>query len=422
MPDNHLPIPLTLPTLPRTIHQIGKVVSGSIKGSDVNFPATSPTFVNYVSNSDSDRTILQRSALTLHQLFSGPPTEWPTHPLPVNITTPVNIPRFASLLSNHPDPGMVQYLIDGLTNGFDIGTIGIPNTSRPKNHRSALDHPEEVTNAIIKELKNGHIAGPFISPPFDNLHCSPLGAREKDDGSYRLIMDLSYPFGDSVNDNIPKEDYSVHYTGFDSATDLVRKVGKNCLMFKMDIKHAFRVLPIRPSQWFLLGFKWMGYYFVNFRLPFGLRSSPCIFTRLADVVCWILQHVYNLPYTVHYADDYFFVALHPNSAVRDFSLALLAFEDLGIPIAGEKTIPPTTCLPFLGINIDSSDLSMSVPGDKKNELMNLLQIWNGRKKCTKTELLSLTGKLSVICRVVRSGRIFLRRLYDLTKQVTTIYT
>ena len=239
-------------------------------------------------------------------------------------------------------------------------------------------------------------------------------------------MDLSYPRGDSVNDQIPKDEFSVQYTGFDSATDLVRKMGKNCLMFKLDIKHAFRVLPIRPSQWVLMGFQWMGLYFVDFRLPFGLRSSPCIFTRFADAVCWILQNVYNLPYTVHYADDYFFVTLHQNSAVRDFNLALKAFEDLGIPIATDKTFPPTTCLPFLGITIDSSDMSMRVPEEKKSELMDLLREWICRRKCTKTELLSFAGKLSVICKVVRPGRIFLRRLYDLlkrmSKQVTTEFT
>ena len=188
-------------------------------------------------------------------------------------------------------------------------------------------------------------------------------------------------------------------------------------MFKMDIKHAFRVLPIKPSQWFLMGFKWMGLYFIDFRLPFGLRSSPGIFTRFADAICWILQNVYNLPYTIHYADDYFFVTLHQNSAVKDFNLALIAFKELGIPIANEKTIPPTTCLPFLGIIIDSSDLTMCVPEDKKSELMDLLDKWKGIRKCTKTELLSFTGKLSVICRVVRPGRIFLRRLYDLTKNI-----
>ena len=45
---------------------------------------------------------------------------------------------------------------------------------------------------------------------------------------------------------------------------------------------------------------------IDFRLPFGLRSSPCIFTRFTDALCWILQNVDHLPYTIHYANDYFY--------------------------------------------------------------------------------------------------------------------
>ena len=231
-------------------------------------------------------------------------------------------------------------------------------------------------------------------------------------------MDLSFPHGDSVNDNIAKDDFAVQYSGFDAATDMVRTMGKNCMMFKIDIMHAFRVLPIKPSQWKLMGSEWMGYYFIDFRLPFGLRSSPGIFNRFADAICWILQNIYQLPLTIHYSDDYFFVAFHPIAAQRDFERALQAFRDLGLPVAIEKTIPPTTSLPFLGIQINSSDMSMSVPELKKAGIMELLRKWEHRRKCKKTELLSLTGTLSYICKVVRPGRIFLRRLFDLTKTVT----
>ena len=316
---------------------------------------------------------------------------------------------------------MVDYLVSGLTHGFDIGISvhNLPHTNslHPQNHKSARDHPHDVTKAILKELKNGHIAGPFTEPPLDNFHCSPLGAREKDDGSYRLIMDLSYPKGQSVNDFISKEDFSVEYSKFDDATSLVRERGRNCLMCKMDIKHAFRVLPIHPSQWRFMGTKWMGFYFVDFRFSFGLRSSPGVFTRFADAVCWIIQNVYKLPYTIHYSDDFFIITLHPDSAFQDFERALQAFEDLGIPVATEKTVGPTTSLVYLGILIDSMYFTMSVPERKVKELLYILSQWSDRRKCTKTELLSLTGKLSDVCKVVEPGRIFVRRLFDLSKSV-----
>lgn len=383
----------------------------STEANHVDFPAASATSAETVV----DRTVLHSAAKIqpVHDAQLKPP-----QPLPVNISTPVNIPYFARALEQHPNQELVNYLVNGLKFGFDIGTNYNPHApTRPKNHKSALDHPEGVTVAIAKELRNGHIAGPFTSPPWSNLQCSPLGARVKDDESYRLIMDLSHPKGNSVNDLISKDDFPVEFTGFDTASDMVRRKGRNCLMFKIDIKHAFRVLPIKPSQWILMGFEWAGYFFIDFRLPFGLRSSPGIFNRFADAVCWILQHIYNLTLTIHYSDDYFFIALHPDTAVQEFETAVQAFKDLGLPVAIEKTIPPTTSLPFLGIQLDSIDFSMSVPEEKKSELMALLHSWVGRRKCTKTELLNLTGKLQFICKVVRPGRIFLRRLYHLTMKV-----
>ena len=77
------------------------------------------------------------------------------------------------------------------------------------------------------------MSGPFPTPPWYNLHCSLLGSRPKKDGSRRLILDLSQPMGASINEGISKDDFNVQYTHFDSATDLVFKKGKNCLMSKL---------------------------------------------------------------------------------------------------------------------------------------------------------------------------------------------
>ena len=162
----------------------------------------------------------------------------------------------------------------------------VPGPAQLSRHnlKSAEDYPDEITAAINKELQNGHTAGPFEYPPWKEFHCSPIGSRIKDNGSHRLIIDLSQPVNDSINEGITKEDFSVQYSGFDAATDMVHKLGRNCHMAKMDIKNAFRLLPIRPSQW---PPSWKGLYFVEIRLPFGLRSSPGIFNRFADAVCWI---------------------------------------------------------------------------------------------------------------------------------------
>ena len=346
----------------------------------------------------------------------------PTNPLPNGIITPVSIDNFSLALEGHPDQELCNYLINGLTNGFDIGYHGPHSPSLPKNLRSALEHEEAVTKAICKELHRKHTSGPFQEPPIPNLHCSPLGSREKKDGTRRLIMDLSQPLGESVNEGIPKEDFLVKYASFDQATELVYKMGKNCFMTKIDIQHAFRLLPVHPSQWVLLGIHWQGMFFVDTRLPFGLRSSPAIFTSFADTVHWILQNKYHLTESTHYSDDFLFV--HPPTlsiANNEIGIAQSAFNHLGIPTADDKTEGPAHQITYLGIEIDSAEQIIRIPEDKYVELMNSLPFWTSRRKCTKKELLSLIGKLSFVCKVVRPGRIFLRRLIDTSTSVKKLH-
>ena len=61
-------------------------------------------------------------------------------------------------------------------------------------------------------------------------------------------MDLSQPRGASINGHISKEEFSVQYTHFDTATDMVRAAGIGCLLSKVDIQHAFRLLPVHSHN------------------------------------------------------------------------------------------------------------------------------------------------------------------------------
>ena len=181
------------------------------------------------------------------------------------------------------------------------------------------------------------MSGPFPSPPLPKFHCSPLGSRGKKDGSRRLIMDLSQPIGGSRNEGIDKEPFTVQYSHFDDAIDLVYKMGINCLMSKIDIQHAFRLLQVKKSQWHLLGIQWLHRYYVNTWLPFGLWSAPNIFNNFANIICWIIQNIAFVQNILHYCDDYLIVS-PPNTYIAHHELSTVkdTFQHLNIPIATEK--------------------------------------------------------------------------------------
>ena len=338
-----------------------------------------------------------------------------TPPLLSSPTTPIVIPNLATELKNHPNQKFASDLLHDLQWGCRLGYTGPRSPRVTPNLKSATLHPQAVSAALAKEVSRGHTAGPFQVPPIQNLQCSPLGVVPKKDGTWRIIMDLSSPHGSSVNDFISKDTYTLHYATFDQALALVARHGQNALMAKLDIKHAFRLCPVHPADLELLGIHWDGQYYIDLRLPFGLRSSPYLFNRLADAFEWILKNNYMITDLMHYLDDYFTVG-PPNSKTCSDNVNIMIHmaSHLGIPLAPEKLEGPTTSLVFLGILLDTNRMETALPEDKLRELLAELQRWCSRKKCLKRELLSLIGKLNWACRVIPAGRIFLRRLIDLS--------
>ena len=111
-------------------------------------------------------------------------------------------------------------------------------------------------------------------------------------------MGLSQLRAASINEHISKEEFSVQYTHFDTATDMVRVAGIGCFLSKVDIKHAFMLLPGHPHNWSLLGYMWDGLYFIDIVLPFDQQPSQGIFNQFADLVRWIMQFNFALRWLV----------------------------------------------------------------------------------------------------------------------------
>ena len=86
----------------------------------------------------------------------------------------------------------------------------------------------------------------------------------------------------------------------------------------------------------------------------------------------------------------------------------------------EKIVGPYQVITFLPIEIDTMNFIIPLPQDKLQSLMQSLQDWQTRKKCTKKELLSLIDSLSFTFKVVKRGRMLLRQLIDLSTKVSCL--
>jgi hypothetical protein len=114
-----------------------------------------------------------------------------------------------------------------------------------------------------------------------------------------------------------------------------------------------------------------------------LQTTPGIFNSLADLFEWTLQHNYNVADLPHYLDDFF--TLSPaGSMVCSNSLNAIqkASLDIGIFLAREKCEGPSTCITFLGIELNSIEMMARLPNNKPVELQKPICNCTCKKICT----------------------------------------
>ena len=104
------------------------------------------------------------------------------------------------------------------------------------------------------------------------------------------------PVGHSINDGISKELASLSYVLVDDVTACALKERKEALLTKMDMKQAYRNIPVHPSDRAGLGMSWEGRVYIDSVLPFGLCSAPLLFSAVADALQWIMKSkLYSSP-------------------------------------------------------------------------------------------------------------------------------
>ena len=148
-------------------------------------------------------------------------------------------------------------------------------------------------------------------------------------------------------------------------------------------------------------------------VPFGLRSALKIFTAVVDALEWCLRQS-GVTHIDHYLDDYITMGAPATSECQhNLSLILDRCETLGVPIAPEKLVGPSTCLTFLGIEIDTEEGVMRLPAEKLARIQSQICDWSQRRVCRGWHLESLIGLLQHTCRVVHPVRSFLRQIISL---------
>lgn len=307
-----------------------------------------------------------------------------------------------------------QYILDGVRDGFHIVDISqIPDELYVdvNNYSSATNTETRqlVEKKLKEELLNGHYIFPCVKPQI----ISAIGAiPKKDSGDIRIIHDCSRPLNSSLNSFAVTEKFS--YQTIQQAVDLI---SPGCWLMKIDLQNAYRSVKIHSSNYTATGIKWMFEGDSNYtimadaRMSFGASRSPQIFEKLSQAVCAIMRDKYNVK-IVGYLDDYLCIADSYMDCLNAVNNLMKLLRRLGFSINYKKIEGPSNVLTFLGISLNTLNMTLELPETKLCSFKCDLMEFRSNVKVTKRQIQSILGKVNWATQCIYGGRFHMRRLLD----------
>ena len=323
----------------------------------------------------------------------------------IPVQSQINCDAWDLFLTDYHDNDICHFLRFGWPSNYTA-----PNPPNPtlKNHPSALAYASEVDRFIDKELSKGALLGPFAAPPFAPwTQVSPLmTAEKKDSHRRRVIIDLSFPEGGSVNDGVARNFFQGSDTSYTLPTvhDLAQriiKLGPGALIWKTDLESD-------PLDYPLMAIFHKGSYYVDICPSFGCRGSSAAQQRVSLAVCHLMAlRGFS---TLAYIDDFCGAHASFSEAVSAFATFESLCDTLGLKTAPEKSSFPSTNMEWLGFRFDTLKMEITIPEEKLREVLDLMDQWNAKTHASRRDLQSLTGKLNHIALCVLPARRFMARV------------
>ena len=236
---------------------------------------------------------------------------------------------------------------------------------------------------------------------------------KKDSANRRVIVDLSWPTGASVNGGTPletylDEQYKLQLPTAEDLAVLIAHYGPGCYLWARDLRRAYRQWRLDPLDWPLMGLCVRGQFYVDTAVAFGLRHGAAFAQRVSQSVCDILHEEHHT--SVPYIDDVVGVAADQQAADHGFVRAGTLLQELGLEEAPEKSISPTTTLVWIGVEFNTESMTMAIPPAVIKDTIHLVQSWMSKSVASRHDLQVLMGKLFHSAKCSGVARLFVGRM------------
>lgn len=217
-------------------------------------------------------------------------------------------------------------------------------------HRAAADSlvNEMLHDGVIERVSDDDTDGTF-SPVFLVPKASDAGGVAR----FRFVFD-----GRRVNTFLrPQKHFRL------TSLDEVRAmVSPGAFLATVDVASAYWHIPLESRERRHLRFRYGGKNWQFRSAPFGLATSGHIFVTVLRRVVDLLRRRSIL--VAVYADDLLIIGSSREQCERHLNLVLETLTMFGWTVNADKISPPSQTAKYLGVMINTKDMSMSLPPSK----------------------------------------------------------
>lgn len=238
--------------------------------------------------------------------------------------------------------------------GFVLPLLSRPTPFRVRREIADPEQRSVLESAVQDMVRAGAIRR---APPHPQAVESLLFCVPKHDGGWRPCLNLK-----PLNRFISAPSFQL-----DGIPALRQVLRPGDWMVSLDLRDAYWHVPLARKHRHLTQFWFGGRCFQFDVLPFGLNVAPWVFTQVLRPAISLLRR--RGVRVLAYLDDLLFLASSPQQCVEQAQMAVDLFSDLGFRFHERKSVlVPSQRLRFLGFEVDSVGLSLSMPQDKLRRL------------------------------------------------------
>lgn len=253
--------------------------------------------------------------------------------------------------------------------------------------------------AEVQRLVDKEVVSPVARPHSPGFYSHIFVVAKPQPGKWRLVINLK-----ELNQHLV-----VPHFKMETVASLLASILPGQWAFSLDLTDAYLHVPMHPSTYKYLRFN-VGRTLYHFKaLPFGLSTSPLVFTKvMAAVGAYAHRHAIALHL---YLDDWLARHYCRDTLLlqRDFLLKLLPFLGLQVNLAKSELVPTQT-FTFIGVSYDLRRGLFFPPHARWIKVCSLVdEVVHSGQVSLKTWL-SLLGLLGSAQASVPQGRLRLRPL------------